>query len=42
MGNDIDERRLHGSMDNAWFNTLAAPPETILGTAVATSGPLGS
>ena len=30
MGNDIDERRLHGSMDSAWFNTLAAPPETIL------------
>lgn len=30
MGNDILERRLSGQMDNAWFNTLAAPAETIM------------
>jgi Concanavalin A-like lectin/glucanases superfamily len=31
MGNDIAERRLVGQMDNVWFNTLAAPAETIAG-----------
>lgn len=30
MGNDIKERRLRGLMDNAWFNTLAAPADTIM------------
>ncbi len=29
MGNDIKERRLRGQMDNAWFNTMAAPEATI-------------
>lgn len=30
MGNDISQRKLDGLMDNAWFNTLAAPADTIL------------
>jgi hypothetical protein len=30
MGNDIAERRLVGQLDNVWFNTLAAPAETIM------------
>ena len=30
MGNDIKERRLPGLMDSAWFNTLAAPADTIM------------
>jgi hypothetical protein len=30
IGNDASDRRLEGVMDNAWFNVLAAPPETIL------------
>lgn len=30
MGNDIAGRRFQGLMDNAWFNTLAAPDATIL------------
>jgi hypothetical protein len=30
MGNDIAGRRFQGLMDNAWFNTLAAPADTIL------------
>jgi hypothetical protein len=31
MGNDILQRRFHGQMDDAWFNTMAAPADTILG-----------
>ena len=31
IGNDASERRVIGLIDNAWFNTLAAPPETIAG-----------
>ena len=30
MGNDASNRRLQGMMDNAWFNTLAAPADKIL------------
>jgi hypothetical protein len=30
MGNDISERRLVGQLDNVWFNTLAAPADTIM------------
>ncbi len=30
MGNDINERRLRGVMDDAWFNTMAAPDATIM------------
>jgi hypothetical protein len=30
MGNDILGRRFEGLMDNAWFNTMAAPARTIL------------
>jgi hypothetical protein len=29
MGNDASNRRLSGMMDNAWFNTLAAPADVI-------------
>lgn len=29
MGNDASARRFRGRLDNAWFNTMAAPPETI-------------
>lgn len=29
MGNDITGRRLDGMMDDAWFNNLAAPADTI-------------
>jgi len=30
MGNDINGRRFQGDIDDVWFNTLAAPPDTIL------------
>lgn len=30
MGNDGSGRRFQGRLDNAWFNTQAAPPDTIL------------
>jgi hypothetical protein len=31
MGNDVNERRLPGQLDSVWFNTLAAPDDTIMG-----------
>ena len=30
IGNDASNRRVQGVMDNAWFNTLAAPADTIM------------
>ena len=30
MGNDISGRRFQGAVDEAWFNTMAAPADTIL------------
>jgi hypothetical protein len=30
MGNDAAERRFQGLMDNAWFNTMAAPADAIM------------
>lgn len=39
MGNDIAERRFRGLMDDAWFNTLAAPAETILALTCLRAAP---
>ncbi|MFT3927497.1 MAG: LamG domain-containing protein [Myxococcales bacterium] len=39
MGSDMNNRRLFGSMDNAWFNTMAAEPDTIMGLTCLRAAP---